>query len=58
MKEKVFIKNRDGLKIAINVITSPINKKLVILEHGLSARKNIRTCWLWKKFLLNMDLML
>ncbi len=39
MKEKVFIKNRDGLKIAINVITSPINKKLVILEHGLSARK-------------------
>ena len=39
MTERLFIKNRHGLKMAIRVSVSRENNKLVFLEHGLSARK-------------------
>lgn len=39
MKQKIFIKNRKGLKICIQINTCENNSKLVFLEHGLSSRK-------------------
>ena len=39
MIEKVFIKNRKGLKMAIKLNISPERNKLVFLLHGLGARK-------------------
>ncbi len=36
---KVFIKNRNGLKMAINLNINRDNNKLVFLLHGLSSRK-------------------
>ncbi len=39
MEEKVFITNRNGLKMAIKLNVSSDRTKLVFLEHGLSARK-------------------
>jgi len=37
--EKVFIKNRNGLKLALRVTLPKNASKLVFLEHGLGARK-------------------
>ena len=37
--EKVIIKNRHGLKMYVRLTINESNKKLVFLEHGLSARK-------------------
>ena len=37
--EKIFIKNRDGLNIAIRLSVDSKNDKLVFLMHGLGARK-------------------
>lgn len=39
MVDKIFITNRKGLKMAIRLNINNKNKKLVFLEHGLSARK-------------------
>lgn len=39
MLQKIFIKNRHGLKMSVRVRISEANNKLVFLEHGLSARK-------------------
>ncbi len=36
---KVFIKNRKGLKIALRISTFPDNKKLAFLLHGQGSRK-------------------
>lgn len=39
MIEKIFITNRKGLKMSIQLNVNDENKKLVFLEHGLSSRK-------------------
>ena len=39
MIQKIFIKNRKGLKICLRLNTNEENTKLVFLEHGLSSRK-------------------
>lgn len=39
MVEKVFIENRRGLKISLQLTIDDKNTKLVFLEHGLGARK-------------------
>lgn len=39
MEYKIFIKNRNGLKMSLKLNTSPDRNKLVFLEHGLGARK-------------------
>lgn len=38
-KEKLFIKNRDGKKIAVLIDKSPNQKGIVFLMHGLSGKK-------------------
>ena len=36
--EKIVIKNRNGVDVSLRITTNQNNKKLVFLEHGLSAR--------------------
>ena len=40
MKKEIFITNRKGLKLAINLLTDDSFDKLVFLMHGLGARKD------------------
>ena len=40
MVKKIFIQNRKGLKLAINLSISEDNDKLIFLLHGLGARKD------------------
>lgn len=40
MKKEIFITNRKGLKLAINLSTDKTFDKLVFLMHGLGARKD------------------
>ena len=39
MKDKLFIINRSGLKLCVQLTLSPNADKLVFLQHGLSCRK-------------------
>lgn len=39
MRKKIFIKNRKGLKVAIDLTLNSGRGRLVFLEHGLSSRK-------------------
>ena len=39
MKKKIFIRNRKGLKVAIDLTLNSGRGRLVFLEHGLSSRK-------------------